>query len=70
MLELLKQWGLSDIDVVFAQHQDGFRSFGHANITTTEKADLYAEQIAAGIEDVLDKVIPKATLLLLFIKTF
>ncbi|SDD39130.1 cobalamin B12-binding domain-containing protein [Sporomusa acidovorans] len=37
--------------------QDGFRFFGHANITPTEKAHLYAEQIVNGIDDVLDKVI-------------
>lgn len=37
--------------------QDGFRFFGHANITPTEQANRYAEQIVDGIESVLDKII-------------
>lgn len=37
--------------------QDGFRFFGQANITPTEQAERYVEQITAGIEKVLDNVL-------------
>jgi len=37
--------------------QESFRFFGHAGITPTDQARVYADQIVCGIEKVLDEVI-------------
>lgn len=37
--------------------QEGFRFFGHGDITATHRANVYAEQLAEGIDNVLDQVL-------------